>query len=321
MDYSKIIIPSSLHPDTILAIFLLKKFGGKKYPGIGGAEIEIRQVLAENDTPVSLKEKGVICLDVGQGEFDHHADKEGKILSELVARDLEIATDPALAKLLAYAARDDKFGMGTISTDQLDRAFGLSGLISSINKTVQVPEKILQILFPVLEAHYLEERKRTTELPLEFEKNAKEGKAEVTEVKHKDKKLKVVFLESDNVSMPGWIKSSAGLKADVVCMRTSPGYTNILTKQQKMIDLRWLAAHVRHEESELKGENITYSAEILMSEGNISEIPEWYYDRATNSLLNGGTNPKGIQPTRIPLARIKTIVVDALSKDIPRYGN
>src|SRR3989338_9013420 len=267
MDYSKIIIPSSLHPDTILAIFLLKKFGGKKYPGIGGAEIEIRQVLAENDTPVSLKEKGVICLDVGQGEFDHHADKEGKILSELVARDLEIATDPALAKLLAYAARDDKFGMGTISTDQLDRAFGLSGLISSINKTVQVPEKILQILFPVLKAHYLEERKRTTELPLEFEKNAKEGKAEVTEVKHKDKKLKVVFLESDNVSMPGWIKSSAGLKADVVCMRTSPGYTNILTKQQKMIDLRWLAAYVRHEESELKGENITYSAEILMSEG------------------------------------------------------
>src|SRR3989344_4883964 len=106
MEYKRIIIPSSLHPDTILAIFLLRKFGSLKYPGIDTAEIDIRQVLAENETPALLKQQGTICLDVGGGEFDHHANKEGKILSELVANDLGVITDPALAKLLAYAQRD-----------------------------------------------------------------------------------------------------------------------------------------------------------------------------------------------------------------------
>src|SRR3989344_1819895 len=317
MDYTKIIIPSSLHPDTILAIFLLRKFGVGKYPGIDKAEVEIRQVLAENETSVSLKEKGVIVLDLGGGEFDHHSQK-GKILSELVTEDLQIAQDPALAKVLAYAKRDDQYGIGTISTDQLDRALGLSGLISSISKTVQNTEKILQIIFPVLEAHYTEERKRTIELPLEFEKRLQEGKAQIIELKHKGKKLKVVFLESDNISMAGWIKSSVGLKADVVGIAMSSGYVNILTKQQKMIDLRWLAAYLRSEELGMRGKSQINSIQILMKPGKIEEVQEWYYDRATNSLLNGGINPKGILPTAIPFEKIKAIAKEALSKDIPR---
>ena len=56
----------------LLAIFFLKKFGNSKYPVIDKAQIEIRQVLEENETSTSLKEKGIIVLDVGGGEFDHH---------------------------------------------------------------------------------------------------------------------------------------------------------------------------------------------------------------------------------------------------------
>ncbi len=317
IDYKKIIIPSSLHPDTILAIFFLKKFGNNKYPGIDKAQVEIRQVLEENETSALLKEKGIIVLDVGGGEFDHHK-KLGKILSELIAEDLGIFQDPAIAKLLAYAKRDDQYGIGTISTDQLDRAFGLSGLISSLNKTVKDYEKIIDILYPILEAHYLEERKRTIELPMEFEQKLKEGKAEIIELKHKDKKIKVIFLESDNISMAGWLKSSVGLKADVVCQIMSSGYTNIMTKQQKMIDLRWLAAYLRNDELQIRERNLKYSMQELMRPGKIEEIPEWHYDRATNSLLNGGVNPKGILPTIISFKRIKAIVKEALSKDITR---
>ncbi len=309
--YKKIIIPSSLHPDTILGIFFLKKFGNDKYPGIENAEIEIRQVLSEDETSASLKEKGAICLDVGDGDLDHHT-KEGKILSELVAEDLGILNDPALSKLLAYAERDDKYGMGTISTDHIDRAFGLSGLISSLNKTMENPEKILQILFPVLEAHYLEERKRTNDLPIEFNKQLQEGTAEIFDVKQGQKKLKVVILESDNVSMPGWLKSSMGQRADVVCQQKSSGYTNILTKQFKRIDLRWLAAYLRDEEMQLRKRNVKYSVYDLMKPGKIADVPEWYYDRATNSILNGGVNPKGIEPTMIPFERIKMIAKEAL---------
>lgn len=312
--YWKIIIPSSLHPDTILGIFLLKQFGGAKYPGIENATVEIMQSLPENESSNSLKEKGVIVLDLGEGEFDHH--QKNKILSELLAEDLEILNNPAIAKLLAYAKRDDQYGIGTISTDQIDRSFGLSGLISSLNKTVKNHEKILSILFPILEAHYLEEYKRTHELPVEFEKKLRDGKAELFEVKHKRKKLKVVALKSDNISMAGWLKSSIGPKADMVCQQMSSGYTNILTRQSKQIDLRWTAAYLRNDELQFRERNLTYSIKELMKPGKIGDIPEWYYDRATNSLLNGGINPKGIMPTIISFERIKQILKESLPRDI-----
>lgn len=313
--YQKIIIPTRPHPDVIVGIFLLIKFGAKKYPGIKDASIDIWQELPAGDTNLSLEKKGVLLLDLGEGEFDHH--KKGKNLSQLIAEDLGILAEPSIAKILAYAQRDDKHGLGTISTDPLDKAFGLSGLVASLNKTEEDPEKIVKIVLPLLEAHYLEEKRRTEELPQEFEKKLKEGKAEVFEVKQGKKNLKVVVLESDNLSMAGWLKSSGGFKADVVCQKKSSGFTNILTKPLKMVDLRWLAAYLRKAESELRDRKLTYSTSDLMKPGKIPEIPEWYYDRATNSVLNGGASPKGILPTAIPLETIKDILKEALAQKAP----
>lgn len=311
--YKHIVIPSSLHPDTLLAIFLLKKFGVQKYPGIQDATIEIQQALPSGETIDSLHKKGMLALDIGGGPLDHH--KKDNILSELVAQDLGIQGDPALAKLLFYAKRDDQHGVGTISTDQIDRTFGLSGIISAVNKTANNLEEVLQAIFPIFQAHYLEEQKRTKELPLEFQKNMENGKAEILEEKHKGNKIKIIVLQSDNVSMAGWLKSSIGMKADVVCLRKDSGYTNILTKQSKRIDLRWLVAYLRDEEVKLsQGKKLPIS--YLMTPGKISEVPEWYYDRATNSILNGGINPKGILPTKIALPRIRDILTEALSRDI-----
>jgi hypothetical protein len=36
---SKIVLPTRPQPDTIVAIFLLQKFGEAKYPGIGAASV------------------------------------------------------------------------------------------------------------------------------------------------------------------------------------------------------------------------------------------------------------------------------------------
>lgn len=314
--FQKIILPTRPQPDTILGIFLLKNFGKEKYPGIEKAEIEIWQELPENKTPGSLGREGVLVLDLGGGKFDHHQTK--KTLSQLVAEDLEILNDSALQKLLTYGERDDKYGLGTISSDPIDKALGLSGLIASLNRVFpENPEKVIDIVSPLIEAHYLEEKKRTGELPKEFEEKIKVGKAEIFEVKQDKKKLKVVILESDNLSMAGWLKASAGQKADVVCQKVSSGYVNILTKPLKRVDLRWLAAYLRNEEGKLRGRRLKYLTFDLMRPGKIPEIPEWYYDRATNSILNGGPNPKGILPTAIPLERIKEILKEALSQKTP----
>lgn len=314
--FKKIILPSRPHPDTILGIFLLKTFGKEKYPGIENASIDIWQELPKGETLESLERKGVLVLDLGGGKFDHH--QKGRTLSQLIAEDLEVIDDPALKKLLAYGERDDKYGLGTISTDSIDKAFGLSGLVASLNKALyDKPEEIIKLVVLLIGAHYIEEKKKTDELPKEFEEKLKDGKAEVFEVKQGKKKLKVAMLESDNISMAGWLRSVEGLKADVVCQKMGLGYVNILTKPLKRVDLRWLAASLRNEEAKLRGKKLKIFTLDLMKPGKIAEIPEWYYDRATNSILNGGTNPQGILPTIIPFERIKEIIKETLSQKSP----
>jgi hypothetical protein len=169
----------------------------------------------------------------------------------------------------------------------------------------------------LLQAHHTEEKRRTQELPREFEKKISEGDAEVFEVKQGKKNLKIVVLESDNLSMAGWLKSSGGIRADVVCQKKSSGFTNILTKPLKNVDLRWLAAYLRKAEAELRERKLACSTFDLMKPGKIDEVPEWYYDRATNSVLNGGASPKGILPTAIPLETIIEILKEALSNEAP----
>lgn len=317
--YTKIIMPSRPHPDVIVGIFLLVKFGVEKYPGLKDAEIEIRQELPAGDTALSLEEKGVLALDLGGGDLDHH--KTNKNLSQLIAENLGVSAEPALTKILDYAKRDDKHGLGTISNDILDKAFGLSGLIAALNKTEDDANKVVKIVMPLLEARYLEERRRTEELPKEFEEKMEKGKAQVFEVKQRKKKLKVVVLESDNLSMQGWLKSASGIRADVVCQKNSSGFTNILTRPLKNVNLRWLAAYVRKAESELKDIKLSCSTIDLMRPGRIEEVPQWYYDRATNSVLNGGANPKGVLPTAIPLETIVEILKEALPLEAPGKGN
>ena len=111
--YKKIIIPTRPHADVIVGIFLLIKFGEAKYPGIKNAKIDIWQELPAGDTNKTLEDKGVLLLDVGLGKFDHH--NTNKNLAQLIAEDLGVANQACLAKLLAYAERDDKHGLGTVS--------------------------------------------------------------------------------------------------------------------------------------------------------------------------------------------------------------
>jgi len=311
MNYQKIILPTLPQVDTIIAIFLLKKFGKEKYPGIENASIEIWTEIPRGETEESLNKKGYFLIDVGGGKFDHHF--KGKTASQIVAEDLNLEEDPALSKLLAFAERADKYGLGTISTDQIDKAFGLAGIISDLQKIYpHDPQKIVDLILPLIEAHYLEEKRRYKELPEEFEKKLKEGRAEVFIVKQGKKKLKVVAIESDNPSIVGWLRSTIGPKADVVLQRASSGHTNIITRPLKRIDLTLSVALLRKEETIRQNRGEIPPAELIKP-GKISQVPEWYYDRATNSILNGGVNPKGTSPTSIPFERIKELIKEGLS--------
>lgn len=306
-----IMLPARPQPDTIVAMFFLRTFGQERYPDIERAEILVRPTPPEGANESSLLKQRILPIDIVGGKFDHH--KQGKTASLLVAKDLGIDQSPSLAKLLAYAERDDKYGKGTVSQDPLDKAFGLSGLIAALNKAVpNNPKEVVEYIIPLLVAHYIEEKKRAEDLPREFQEKLAVGKATVLEAKHKKKKVKIISIESDEPSMPGWLRSSIGQKADIVIQRMSSGNTNILTRPLKKIDLRKVTSLVRTEELRLSKSNIRVTPVLLSQPGRMEGLQEWYYDRATNSLLNGGVHPAGTPPTRISLDSITKLILQGL---------
>ena len=288
-EYRKIILPTRPQPDTIIAVFILQLLGREKFPGIQDAEFEVSPVLPAGETPESLEAKGTVVVDVGGGSLDHHAAKTKTTASKLVAEHLGVASDPALTKLLAFAERDDFYGKGTVSNDPLDRAFGLSGLVVNLNRSNDKdPVKVFKLIIPIIAAHYEEESRRTKEMPQEFEERRKAGEVETFSVKQRGNTLKGVIIRSDNVSMPGYLRSQMGGRFDVVVQRKTSGHVNILTRQTKQPEIDGLAALIRMEEAMRAGKELERSEKELRAPGRLTEVPNWYYDPATNSIQNGG---------------------------------
>jgi hypothetical protein len=312
---SEIVLPVRPQPDTLSAIYLLKTFGTGHFLDINKADVKFVPTVPDGENHSSLLEKGVLLVDVGGGDFDHHNKEEKTTASALVASYLNIEKTLYLQKLLEYTYRDDVFGKGTISDDQLDRAFGLSGLVSALNKIYDKnPEKIVDYILPLIEAHVLEEKKRAEDMPNEVEEKIANGQATTFTVKQRDKKLKVIVIDSDNTSLPGFLRSRLGGSFDVVAQRTPTGHVNILTRPTKRIDLRSLAATIRTSELLLKKIPAEKDPRKLMVVGRYEPLPEWYYDTATNSIQNGGTTPGDTKPTRIPKQSLNKILEVGLSE-------
>ena len=312
-----IILPVRPQPDTLVAIFLLKRFGKDKFPGVEDAPVEIWQTLPAGKSGDELEKEGYILLDIGGGKFDHHEQKGKITASQIVADFLGISEDASIAKMLEYARRDDIFGKGTVSEDPIDRTFGLSAIIYTLSKNLpKNPQKVVDIILPILISHHNEELRRTKELPEEFQKKSEEGAVKTLEVKQRGKKLKVVFIESDSPSMSGYLRSQNGGKFDVVAQRSQTGHVNILTRQAKHIDLRSLAVVLRLEEISARGRNVDLSPSDLSRTARVKEVPEWYYDRATNTIQNGGMNPKEIEPTKIPWEKMPPLFEVGLAEQV-----
>lgn len=314
--YTTIILPTRPQPDTLVAIYILKKYGQEKFPGIETAKIEIRPTLQSNETEESLANAGCFLIDLGGGKFDHHNKEQKTTASNLISEYLGVREDASLAKLLEYAERDDFYGKGTMSSDPIDKALGLSGLITALNKSLpQEGEKVADYILPLIWAHHAEELRRTEELPQEFAKALESGLAKVFMVKQRAKNLRVVLITSGSGSLPGYLRSQQGGRHDVVAQQIPSGHVNILTRPTKRVDLRSLAALLR-----LKESGQEYVPQISLWDyaqtGRFEPVPEWYFDPATNSLLNGGLNPKDVPPTKISLNDMRQILEDGLSERI-----
>lgn len=315
MNITKILFPSRPHADTIFAVFLLKKFGEKFFPGVSTAVPVFSSHTPAGSTRDSLLAEGVLMLDSGGGDLDHHDRGQVVTLTELMLEKFGLADDPTFEKVVKFIRRDDLEGKGIISNDPIDRAFGLSGLITTLNKAHgQDHLKIVDAVIPLFEAYYIEEERRTKEMPREVQEKLTSGKAESFVVKQRDKKLKVIVIESDNPSLTGYLRSQGGGAYDVVAVWRSTGHLNIMTRPTKRVDLRSLAALIRTEES--NGSGIDHPVSELARPGKVADIPEWYFDDKTNSIQNGAMASKDVPPTKIKRFAVRKIIELGLSEQL-----
>jgi len=295
----RIILPTKPQPDTICAIYIMQTYGKDHWKGVESAEIVIDQSVTAEVSEKEYLKAGDILLDIGGGFFDHHQ-RESITASELTARYLGVNEDETLKMMLEYARRDDLYGKGTVSDDSLDRAFGLSGLITAVAKLHPTdPEYVVKVTLPFLSAHHREQQKRVNEMPAELNEKLSSGQAQIFSVKQRKKKLTGILIQSDNPSLPGFLRSRLGGKYDVVAQRLSSGHANILTRPAKRIDLRALSVALRLMEAEKIDLVLNESMFELSRDGRLKSIPEWYYDRATNSVLNGGLQSADTPATKL----------------------
>jgi hypothetical protein len=144
-----LLMPAKVMPDAACAVYLLRTHGAKLYPGVAEAEVVFGGELSAGKTPDDLLKEGIYLVE-----------RRGECASATLAIRLGVADRPELRKLLAYAKRDFE-KKGTLSTDPLDRAFGLTGVAMMMNRVYsEDPRAVLEFLVSVFEAHAFDESKR-----------------------------------------------------------------------------------------------------------------------------------------------------------------
>lgn len=302
-----------IQPDTVAAVLLLRDYGEAHFPGIADAALVFWTALPAGKTAAQLEAEGVLPIDLGGGTFDHHV-PEGRARADsaatLVAKHLGVDKDPALQKLLAYVKRDDLEGKGTVSADPLDRAFGLSGLMTTYGRQHRDdPQALVALVLPFFRAHVAEQRQRLEDNPREWKELKAAGKGRELTVKGKRGAWKIAVMESDNITLPGFLR--AYMHADVVIQRLPSGHTNVITNQKKKIDLAPMAAALRDAEATRRNSDVPDAD--LARPGRIEQVPMWFYDVMANTLQNGGIKPQHIEPTALSLQEVIAAVTAGLA--------
>ncbi|MEK9181113.1 MAG: hypothetical protein AAB871_02680 [Patescibacteria group bacterium] len=312
-----IVIFPKIQVDTIIAYFLLKTFGEKKFSGIASAPLEFWSELPADKNADQLEQEGYILIDLGNSRFDHHRlgqENRKFSASHLVAQYLEIDDRPDLQKLLEFARRDDLEGRGTLSSDPIDRAFGLSGLLTTLNKSFKdKPGQIVEAVLPFIEGHFIEENRRFEQLPAEYQALVKAGKVKEFSALQLGRQLKAVYVESDNPALAGYIRSRA-VGGDLVIQRAESGHVNFITRQAARLQLHKLARQIKLLEAQKNGLVLNVDSEAeLEAPGRTEGLPQWYYDTRANTLQNGGVQPQGIPATKLSYSEIELAVKQGLN--------
>jgi len=292
------------HLDEIVAIWLLRKFGETRFPGIGAAAVSftsIRKLAETGLKPEDYEARGTLLLGIGGGRFDEHPTAEGgrkpdECATTLVAKELGVGDDPSLAKILKFVKAADVDGNAS--------PFDISYVVKLLHGQYPAdPQRAIEWSLVAIEAKYQEQLRFFTVVKPEFD-----ARARVEEITMGQKRLRIVTIDSDEEGIHKYARSEFGARAAIVIQRRASGSVAIFGNKQAGVDLREAAKLIRLAEREAKGLDPAADDPKLLEEGYSPGAEEWFYHKQGQMLLNGSLTQADVPATRLSLERIAELV-------------
>lgn len=300
------------HIDEIFAIWLLRKFGEFLFLGISTTKIEYRSTgpgLLDDKTAKQWLEEGVLLVGIGKGRLDEHSgfgttEKKGDCCTTLVAKGLNVYSEPTLKGLIGFVLNDD--------TDKIPEnrsPYDLGALVRARNMNLDFDsEKVLEMTFVDIDCFYLKALERHT-----IEKDSLDAHEEM--IKGPKGNIKLVVIDScDNEQIGTFSRSKSGFKADITVAKNTKGQVNISTNKKPSLKLYTVSSILNYLERKAGGGPLDIDLQKLEKEGAV-EGGRWYYHKDLNILFNGGPSALDVLPTQISLDDIKKAIRTAMNSN------
>lgn len=301
-----IVLSTKPQLDAIAAVLLLLLFGENNYPSIRKAKMEFRKSLPPEKTASGLESQGILIIDLPGNKFQRN---NGSIAIQ-VANELGVNKEPALEKLLAFIERD--LTQSAEYKDAINQTFNLAELTKDlIQEYADNPQRIIDVVMPLLLAHYHSEKKRIKTPVQPGAVVKKEEAISSFDVFQGKKLIRVITLKKDVGLTCQFLTNNDEIKADVILQQQSSGQINIITNPERAVNLHDTIVMLRISEARIKNAILEISSiEELAKPNTLQGVEEWHYDSSGNCIKS-----EGAKITKLAFAKIEEILKVSLSSN------
>lgn len=253
-----------------------------------------------------------LALGVEGGAFDEHArgntNGHGRqSCTMLVAQSLTLTADQVrdLTRLVEYVHRIDTQGGGNL--------FDLNALVKALHAVGTQPEEVLSLVFKALDAFYAQQADFQAAL-VEVRKAAAYL---VREPEGDRPPLIFIAVESDSRAIMPAAMYHHKERVLAVVQRRSTGHVAVLSNQGMKFPLAEVVRQIRIAELQRRGLEVRpFDGKQIRLEGTLPVVPEWFYFKPGQMMLNGSLSHPDTPPTQLPLGRIVEAVRRGLTEQL-----
>ncbi len=316
----KIAVHARIHLDEVVAIWILRKYGGDLISHI--LEVGVFVWKNGNSTPDGRSarkwiEEGVLPIGVGSGPFDEHAvDGKGQRLcsAELVANFLGVLNNPELRQILKIVRDDDVYGSS--KPDQLGPL-----VLALSNQWPDNPEAVINHVSILLDAlhqrqcDFLSARKEIQRIQKEV-KESEEFDFRSQVIPIGEDRVRLVAVQSNNNQL---VNAGRSLGYDVVVQESLDGHVQVHLFDKVYPDEVDLVAHrIRFNEARSNGLEDKARRMNLRLDGVLTAIPEWFYQRNAGRIMNGSLSAPDVPVTSLSQKDVVAITASALRRKVQK---